>query len=115
MGFFDSLKKVADSAGESLKNSAITNIEKNWKETESLSDDRLKAIYKDRGIDNSIGFLALLKLASRGQLYGINFDSNAKETAAYKANNMKRTIEREESYIFDEIRNAIEALLKKVK
>ena len=49
MGFFDILKKVADSAGESLKNSVITNLEKNWKDMEKLGDERLKEIYKDRG------------------------------------------------------------------
>ena len=106
MGFFDSLKKAADSAGESLKNSAITTHEKNWRDMERLGDDRLKEIYKDRGIDNSMGFLALLKLASRGQLYGLNFDQNAKETAERKASQIKRTIELEDSNVFDEIGRA---------
>jgi hypothetical protein len=115
MGFFDSLKKVADSAGESLKNSVITNLEKNWKDMEKLGDDRLKEIYKDRGAEHTMGYVALLKLASRGQLYGINFDHNTKETLTNKAAHTKRTIELEDSYVFDDIRNAVEALLKKVK
>ena len=115
MGFFDSLKKVADSAGESLKNSVITNLEKNWREMEKLGDDRLKDIHKERGIEHTMGYLALLKLASRGQLYGFNFDHNTKETIVNKANHTKRTIELEDSYVFDEIRSAIETSLKKVK
>lgn len=112
MGFFDSFGKiaagVASSAAESLKNANITKLEENWKGMERISESRLEEVYKDRGINDTTGFLALLKITSKKNYRPEIFDESDSDTAARKGKIIKRMIELSEGKSFDEIRRAID-------
>ena len=111
MGFFGSLVKgIGNAAQDAIKKS----ISENWKKINSISQNRLEEIYREReesGQRDTTHTLIVLALVVKNP-YIIDSSSNS-EDLIRKVKSIKRSIELDESREFREIREAIRSFENK--